>query len=740
MYARYLRGEAVAIHKVTGELIRLSHEDSKRLRSSKNGLRPTARSLVGKLTRAIPNVRVIPPSADFEDAHGAQVADAVVTYLRRKFDLTLKYQEALECLPWAGNGFLHLTWDPLAGDKKAYCETCGFNEDKELIGTPCPQCMQQRQEEIAAQAIQWDLDQQVAAAEAAAIGPQMNPATGDFEMALPTVPEPPMMQLGPLPLDQEPAPLVEIKTGDLCIKVLDPRDFYPEPGAKDLAHCRYYIVQELLPVSTLRSMFPDFALHIAKETVDTERTYTLDSLSETPDAYDNHAYLTCLYEIPTEAYPEGRVIAKVGKLIVSETPNPLYNEFGRHAVFHFGWDRNAGEFFFEPFIEQAWHRQRELNNNETAIREHTELLLKPKVLVPLGSRITSDEMSAATGQVISFNRAAGEPLNWLPPNVPTDLWNRGVQLSADIRELAGITDADVGLSQADPNGRATAIIQAEADQQLSPITRRNNAEYRDFYRCALVLVQKRYAPDRTLTIAGPDGTEVYYFGEMNLRDQIDVELEEHDGLSNNPAIRLQQCSDLAAMGLYGDPAMGTFDKKAFSRAAKLHDPGAGYDMEATERAWASSIPKKIEQGVPVVPNTFDDPILFAEELLAWLRGPGRRADPMLTMTVEGIWHFYVEWAMTGMMPNTGFPMITTAAGQGGPFDPNQLMAPGGSGQAGEEGGAGPGGPDTSAQGGSANNPGHLGSDQMIAGGAQQRVSAADQQSERTARTTAQREG
>lgn len=725
---------------MTGELIRLSHEDGKRLRSFKNSLRPTARSLVGKLTRAIPNVRVIPPSADFEDAHGAQVADALLGNIRRREKLSLKYQEALECLPWAGNGYLELLWNPLKGEKQAYCEPCGYTGHKSMVGDICPQCLAQRQMEMMAQAASTEMLQEQADAEALA-NAQPDPFTGDMVAQLNAVQPPPLEQMGALPVDQEPAPLVEIMTGDLEVVCHDPRDVYVEPGIKCVSEARWWGYEKIIPVSTARKMFPQFALFIQAEAgIDAARINETDSLSAGVETYDNHVRHKRIYEIPTEAYPEGRVIDKVGDVVVSEKANVYYTEFGRHNLFHFGWDHNVGEFFYEPFIEQAWHRQRELNNNETAIREHTELLLKSKILVPLGSRITTDEFSATSAQVTAYNRSAGEPLKWDPPQTPPDLWVRGTQLSADIRELAGVTDADVGLSQADPNGRATAIIQAEADQQLSPITRRNNAEFCDLHRCILILVQIRYAPDRTWTVAGPDGTEVYHFYEMNVLDQVDVELEEHDGLSNNPAIRLQQCNDLAAMGYFGDMATGTFDKKAFARAAKLHDPGAGYDMEATERAAAAAIPEMIENGMMVTPNTFDDPILFAEELLAWLRGPGRRADQMLVQQVEMIWQFYVMWAMTGMMPGSGFPMISAQANpNGSPIPAQQMMAPAVGGEGGGQGGAGPGGPDQSAPGGSANNPGHLASD-SLASGAQARVSSADRHSEGAARMSAQREG
>lgn len=285
----------------------------------------------------------------------------------------------------------------------------------------------------------------------------------------------------------------------------------------------------------------------------------------------------------------------------------------------------------------------------------------------------------------------------------------GETISLDIRQQATVTDADMGLSQSDPNGRALAIINAEADQQLGPIRRRNNSEWRALHKAILILIQKFYQPDRIWTVCGPDGVEVFHFSDMNLQPGWDIELEEHDGMSTNPALRLQQALDLHNTGYFIDQQTGMLDKKAFARAAKLRVADKGYDIEATERAAAAAIPKKLEQGIPVQPRTFDDPLIFAEVLLGWLRGPGRRADPQLSMQVEQVWQFYVMWAMTGQMGQA--PM----AGQ-------------------QQGGAGAGGPDTTAPGGSANVPGHLGTDRPIAQQSQQQVSQADASAERSART------
>jgi hypothetical protein len=530
---------------------------------------------------------------------------------------------------------------------------------------------------------------------------------------------PPIEPVGPLVPGEEIPTLEEIRTGDIKVEVIDARDFFTEQGAESLTDARWCCVRRTAPVSDIRNMFPEMAPFIKVEegvnfTSQAElRYYAIDSYSDFEQLHD-HAFLYEFHEKPTEQYTKGRIIWVCNNIVLREIESPYY-ELGRFPFFHLGWDKNPGEFWYEPFLTQAWHRQRELNNNETAIREHVELLLKPKLLNPLGSRVTADEFTATTAQVIAYNPAAGQIPKFLQhPPVPADMWRRGEQLALDIRQQATVTDADMGLSQTDPNGRALAIISAEADQQLGPIRRRNNDEFKELYRGILVLAQKYYHSDRLWTVIGPDGVEVHYYQDMNLTDGWDVQLEEHDGMSTNPAIRLQQTMDLANLGYFIDSTTGGFDKKAFARAAKLHVPDKGYDIEATERAAAAQIPKKVERGEPVIPRTFDDPHIFAEVLLGWLRGPGRRSDPAISMMVEQIWQFYVMWALTGQMGQMPGQM-----GMG--------MGP--------EGGAGPGGPDQTAPGGTPNNVGHLPSG-TVAQDARAMTQQADITGERAAQTQA----
>mgnify|MGYP003150829524 CR=1 FL=1 len=107
LYRLYIKGDQLVVrHRDTGEIVKLTAEDSKRLRSVNNQLRPTSRSLIGKLTRSIPTCVVLPATSDFEDQHGARTATQYLSMLRRREDLDVKYLDVNNKLPWAGNAFM----------------------------------------------------------------------------------------------------------------------------------------------------------------------------------------------------------------------------------------------------------------------------------------------------------------------------------------------------------------------------------------------------------------------------------------------------------------------------------------------------------------------------------------------------------------------------------------------------------------------------------------------------------
>lgn len=697
----YLKGDMLlARHKVTGDIVRLSSEDSRKLRSQNNILRPTSRSLVGKLAKMIPTYTVIPATSDFEETHGARCADLILQYVRSSQELDLTYTTLCSYLPWAGNSFAELCWDKLGGRKIAYCGRCNYftYDYADHVGVPCPQCAAQQQEvqlmhqqhDVLMQ--QHDLDQQ----QAAKIG----------EEPPPPPPEPDTSKLSQ-PGEAVP-PMVEAFEGDLKVIVRDPRDVFLPPGCTEVRFATRICIRETVEVAEVRRRFPRFALFIRAETdaFRNKQQYAFTDSTGSLEDLNDQCILYKFIERPTEAYPNGRRIFMVNDFIVDETDDSCV-DLGRLPVFHFGFDPIEGELYRDPFINQAWHRQRELNLLETQMREHIEQVLRPKLMNPLGSRITNEEFHANSDQVINYAANMGEP-KWInPPDLPQGIWQRKQDLLQDVRMQAGVTESEQGLTVSDPNGRAMAIINAEADQQVGPIVARNNTEWKALHRGIIYLFQKYAHPERKAAVAGPDGTQIIYFDTLNLLSPgWDVRMEQEEGASRNPAVRQKEALDLAQIGYFMNDQTQMLDKKAFALYAKLNAPGSGADQEATERAAASKIPQQILKGENWQPRSFDVPTIFADELANWLRGPGRRAPPEVSQHVEQIWMYYTQWAMTGQMQPA----------PGAQADPSMQGSTSAS--------------DTSAPGGSPNNPGHIGTD--VAAGAEAQVQQADQTGENLA--------
>jgi hypothetical protein len=698
-YRCYLRGDQlIARNRETGEVVRLAEEDSKRLRSQNNILRPTSRSLVGKLARTIPTCVVVPATADFNEQHGAKVASALLEYARRKENLDVKFLETMEFLPWAGNGILQLVWNRFGGRKIGICPVCDSVTVNEYdIGKPCQRCSNQKQEEQALyqeEASQIQMRQEQFATQRQNENPFMDMSSEPLPIELMQQPE--MKQIGPLGLDQEIPIFDEAFEGDVEIHVRDPRMFLIEPGAISLDKAQWCLLRVPMPVAEVRRMFPEYAAVIQKDEtllIDKIAEYrgsTLDFTNKTT-YFDDHCYVYEFHEKPNEEYPKGRVVWMVNDMIVRRLDDSPYHVLGRFPFYHFGFDKNPGEFWHEGYIAQAWHRQRELNRLETQIRENTELALKPKMLNPIGSRINEDEITSYSNQIIAYNAFAGVPQILQFPQLPAQVFDRKMELASDIRTQASITEQEAGMSSNDPNGRAMAIVAAEADQQLGPILVRLHAEWRAMHKNYIQLFRAYASPDKVWSIAGPEGIQTFSFNELILEDGWDVQVEHDDGLSRNPAIRLRQSLELMQAGVFADPATGVPDIKAFMRHAKLNLPNQGYELEMTERAAASQVPYQMQKGIQYQPKPEDDAKIFAEELLGWLRGPGRKLEqenPELVGTVRQLWQYYVSWAVGGMMPA------------------QEQQQPG------MQGGAGVGGQDMSAPGGTPNNVGGIPTDVM----------------------------
>jgi hypothetical protein len=629
----YLKGQQLLVrNRTTGEVLRLQGEETSRLIALNNVIRPTFRSLLGKLTRTIPTARAIPPTNDLQELHGARIADSLLRYHFRKEHLDRKYIDLYRNALLFGTGIIKLSWDPELGRKNLICTTCDLivpEEEREGYspGDHCPACLDQAEQET-------QQNNQMAVEEA-----QLQAFTNSLPFTLSQVAAEEVDLSRVTKLEEKPE-------GDIRIDVVDPRDLFLDSSAQTLEEAQWYCHRVAMSVTEIRRRFPEHAKYISTEgRIYTEQHTSLaEAASNTRGDLKNvedHAFLYEFHEKPTGKHPKGRIIWKVNNIILREMEDPYYalNRFNLYVMY---WEKNVGEFWGESFIEQAWTLQRELNLLLTQMREQRELTNRPKLFVPFGSQIAVDELDTTAGQIISFNANAGRPFYGEIPSFAAYTYSEIERLKGDIRTQASVTEQEAGITSAEASGRYAAILESESGQQVGPILRYNHSEWIELHRGILLLCQEMYTPDRKWTVQGTDVPQTNYFDEMNLMPGWDIDLQEDDSLSNNHAIKLQQVLNLWDRGMLTDPNTGMPDVKKFCRMSGVKIPGIGVDDSDTDHLRAAAIPGQLKHGQQYEPKPWDNAVIFAEELLSWLKGPGNSEDPQLVEQVSQIWQFYAQ--------------------------------------------------------------------------------------------------
>jgi hypothetical protein len=346
------------------------------------------------------------------------------------------------------------------------------------------------------------------------------------------------------------------------------------------------------------------------------------------------------------------------------------------------WETLSGSFYPTPPMADAWPRQKELNELETVFREFAELCVRPKLILPWGTKIAVDEVSAVTGQVLTPMPNYAHLIKFLTwPELPPFMMERREQLIADIRLIFGVTQTDTNMP-VDGSGRTLAIQQAESDSALGHITSPNHVQLARLTQDALELLRRCAPPSSKLAIMSDDGLEIVDFQSQNYGQGWGIALESDDGMPKNRALRVQEAINLAGAQVFNDPKTGQFQPALFAKAAKLKVPGLGPDQADSEFLAARRAINKLKEGPGYVPSDEDDMDKFSEGLLAWLRRTGRIIQDQDQQSFEWVTRVrqLLRWYMQQIVARQMAQMQTAAGGPPGMGSPpgSTASAPGGS--------------------------------------------------------------
>ena len=664
----YVRGDQHLHQNEHGELVKVRRK-SKRLESTNNQLLLAERQLHAKLAKFMPDFEAEPSTGDQDEMQGALAASSFIQYFRYKEDFNIKFLLSLHNVAREGMGLHMLEFNPEGGRRLAICPVCNFTDDDDLhVGEECPACKINNAYE--AQEYQ---QAQVNAEEVALRGGQPVP-----------LPEPPVPEVGIL------EPIAE---GDLEIVHIHPKEFYPEPGVVDIKHMGQWAIRRPRPVQDVRERWPKYADVIAPK----PGIYSFNNIKHAHysssghfqyDDFRDHCIETYWFQKPSAGYPRGRMVVTINDHIcVHDGENPLYF-IGRPNVFVYPWGRDTESFWPQPFGEHAWHRQKELNENERQQRENSELLSNGKLIIYRNSGVRPDQVSATTGQVIPVLPNMPPPQYLRGPELPQSAWQRGGIVRGSIFEQASIGIAEQGVMSGDISGRALAIVQAEADQQLGPTFQYIWAEVAELFKSAIMAARVFYSSDKQFHINGEMGLQVFTLADMEMWQGRDLRVVPEDGLSKNQQLRLQSIMNLANLGLFSNQQTGLLDVPRFVRAAKLRIAGIGGDKTQAQRTHAHYMLRQIEQfDFSQQPKPWDDPITHAAVFLHWLqtKGYNPKTDPMVVMHVQNLFSFYT--AMSNYLQGGGAPPTPPAPGPNQSQQAQQAQLGDGMGPGGQNAGA-----------------------------------------------------
>lgn len=682
---RVLRGDMVVLRNTrTDEVIHvtLSNESRRRRYSSDNITRGINRALVGKHTRIIPMVKVTPSSADEADARTAEIATSYLEYWFRKERMKKKSVRIHRLMADSGTGVYQLCWDKDAGRDVAWCRKCHWtNEDLSLVGEECPQCQADMQMES-----DMMMDEAMQQYEAEVQQAAMQGMTPD-------------MVESPVRPEMLPAPTMEqVKEGDITCRVVKPENFYPEPNIEEIEDMRYCAVRHPLPMSKICAMFPDKARYLVPEADAGDSDMSEVHFDEYAGIErEDEAWLEEWHERPSARYPDGRLIYKCNDMILNSIIDPETGEqmmLGEPSPYWMlptlpfypvRWERNTGFFWGESHIVQSTPQQTERDQLLRQMSRQRKMANDPPLLTPMQNQLSkSDFVSMFPGKVLKYNQAFGKPSYLVSPPFAPYTYQELDRTRAACQDKASVTDQEMGVAQGEMSGRSAAILEAQSSESISPIIVENDDAYLEMNRAVIILGQEYLSPGRVWVVHGRDRYWSYDWGSAELREGWDVSLVEVDSLSKNPALRLQQAERLLQDGFFLDPATGLNDMSRFARIAGIREANIGPDYESGERSYAAAIPDKILEGSFEGVKPWDDCKLCAQELMSWLRGPGRSKSQDEQAEVAKYWMGYTFYAQqqgtmtqmdAGLMPNQSAMNPPAGAGGEGEGPGTQQQAP-----------------------------------------------------------------
>jgi hypothetical protein len=510
-----------------------------------NLCRPFFKTFLAKVTKVRPAWMALPDSTDPEDVHSTQLAQQVLEAKWVELKVARVLRRAAAWTIATGNGYLMPYWNTSTGK------------------------MQKLEVEMEVPVYE-DVD-----GEDIQVGTEM------------------MM----VPCDENGDPIIDPETrrprdgaephvvdrGEVGVRVLSPFQVRVSPSAESDDDVDWYIIGEVKTLREIQQLWPDAFKEGSEITVMSEDVQALDghddalsgvlgsdrptaSPSDQRDRDLPKALVLFYHEKPNTDYPDGRYWVCTKDMVLEE-PGPLPEGIWPGIV-HLEDVSVPGRYHAASTFEDVVEINREYNELNGQIKEHHNLFIRGKWLVPRGSGIRKGSITTQPGEVIEHLQGFEPKQADLKP-LPGAVYGERQRIMEDYQLVSGIHRVSMG---APPPGVTAGVaflqLQEADDTDLAPFLTMLEESVAELAGYFLRIVQERYTDERIAYVAGPNRQyQVRAFTGADLKGAVAVVPVAESSFPWSKTAKQSMLLTLAQQmpSLFSDPETGMFDRAAFAR-------------------------------------------------------------------------------------------------------------------------------------------------------------------------------
>lgn len=303
------------------------------------------------------------------------------------------------------------------------------------------------------------------------------------------------------------------------------------------------------------------------------------SPKDTRDRNLPKALVLYYYERQSEDYPDGRYWVSAGDVLLEE-PGPLPDGF--LPLIHIPDVIVPGRYHAMSTFGAVVELNREYNERNAKIREHDNLFIGGKWLVPAPSGIRKTDITTEPGECIKYNWPYKPEMAKIE-SLPAAVYQERERVIADFEQVSGIRRVSQGAAPTGITaGVAIASLQEADDTDLGPFLSVGEEALAELAGYMLRMIRDNYSDERIYYAAGPSrGYLVRAFRGSDLEGAVDVVPQTGSSLALGIAARQQLLLQIATQipDLFKDPETGQFDTAKLARLLQIGGLESLYDSE-----------------------------------------------------------------------------------------------------------------------------------------------------------------